>query len=42
MRMALDKTIDDILEAEKENKCICCSKQLVEGCCLECGEVYSD
>jgi len=29
-------------EIEVENKCPCCSKQLVEGCCLECGEVYSD
>ena len=33
--------IDEILE-EEENKCICCSCQLVEGCCLECGEVYGD
>ena len=42
MRMALGKTIDEILEAEEENKCICCSCQLIEGCCLQCGEVYGD
>ena len=22
------------------NECPCCSKQLTEGCCIECGEVY--
>jgi len=25
---------------EEEGKCLCCSHELVEGCCIECGEVY--
>lgn len=25
---------------EEEGKCPCCSHELVEGCCIECGEVY--
>jgi len=24
----------------EKNQCPCCSKQLTEGCCIECGEVY--
>jgi len=31
-----------IYEADEVDSCPCCSKQLVEGCCLECGEVYGD
>ena len=25
---------------EEEGKCPGCSKELIEGCCMECGEVY--
>ncbi len=25
---------------EEEGKCLGCSKELIEGCCIECGEVY--
>ena len=25
-----------------EEGCPCCGKDLVEGCCMECGEVYAD
>jgi hypothetical protein len=25
---------------EEEGKCPGCSKELIEGCCIECGEVY--
>ena len=24
----------------ENNQCPCCSHDLVEGCCMECGEVY--
>ena len=23
-----------------ENQCPCCSHELIEGCCMECGECY--
>ena len=26
--------------AYDDDKCIACSKDLLEGCCVECGEVY--
>ena len=28
------------MEMIENNQCPCCSKQLTEGCCIECGEVY--
>ena len=31
------KEDDEMIE---KNQCPCCSKQLTEGCCIECGEVY--
>ena len=24
-----------------EEGCPCCGKELIEGCCIECGEVYA-
>ena len=28
------------MDAEDDDKCPCCSNNLVENCCIECGEVY--
>ena len=30
----------DCLGGGEEDKCPCCSKWLLEGCCIECGECY--
>ena len=31
---------DKQIKMIENNQCPCCSKQLTEGCCIECGEVY--
>jgi hypothetical protein len=25
---------------ERRNQCTCCGVELIEGCCIDCGEVY--
>tara|TARA_R100001244_G_scaffold66845_1_gene54870 strand:- start:283 stop:462 length:180 start_codon:yes stop_codon:yes gene_type:complete len=32
----------DLLKNEYENDCPCCGIDLIEGCCIDCGEVYAD
>ena len=35
-----DECLDSQMKMIENNQCPCCSKQLTEGCCMECGEVY--